>query len=134
MKLKSLIGGVVGLFTVLWLGGCTMFAYMNPMTGEKQLDPPSSQDVAAAQSNPNSFASNNPGADFSQKAEYGVDAYGARTHLIPPIPTLSQRIPAPPAINSPTGTPGVSAAGAAATTGPMIGSPPPPPSISPKVH
>ena len=117
MKLKSLIGGVVGLFTVLWLGGCTMFYYMNPMTGESQLNPPSSQDVATAQSKPSSFASKNPGLDFSQKAKY------ANTELTPDRFHLSGM----PPLLSPTGTPGVSAAGAAATTGPMIGSPPPPP-------
>jgi hypothetical protein len=121
MKLKSLIGGVVGLFTVLWLGGCTMFAYMNPMTGERQLNPPSSQDVATAQSNPNSFASKNPGLDFSQKAEYIND------YRTPDTFRLRERRP----LLSPTGTPGVGAAGAAATTGPMISSPPPPP---PRVH
>jgi hypothetical protein len=124
MKLKSLIGGVVGLLTVLWLGGCTVLAYMNPMTGERQLNPPSSQDMATAQSNPNSFASKNPSLDFSQKAQYANGFLEPdRFHLTGMPPLLS-----------PTGTPGVSAAGAAATTGPMIGSPPPPPSISPKVY
>jgi len=123
MKLKSLIGGVVGLFTVLWLGGCTMFAYMNPMTGERQLNPPSSQDVATAQSKPNSFASKNPGLDFSQKAQYSNSILDPNRYFLSAMPPLL----------SPTGTPGVGAAGAAATTGPMIGSPPPP-SISPKVH
>ena len=126
MRIKTLRLTAIGVCAALLLGGCTVLAYMNPMTGERQLNPPSSQDMATAQSNPNSFASNNPSLDFSQKAQYANEFLEPdRFHLTGMPPLLS-----------PTGTPGVSAAGAAATTGPMIGSPPPPSpqSISPKVY
>jgi hypothetical protein len=105
MRIKSVTAVALGLCVAILLAGCTMY-YVHPQYGSMSGFPASEAEVEKAKRDPNSFASQNPGFDFTKQ-------YNDR-----PSPRASAY--------SPTGTPGVSAAGAAATTGPMISSPPPP--------
>jgi hypothetical protein len=135
MKLKSLIRWVVALFMVALVAGCMppysgpFTSYVNPLTGLCcQPTPPKPSEIASANNNPNSFARANPGYDFTSPSTWtyvsGVQISDFPDGTKPPATT-------PPAPVSPAGRPGVGAAGAAATTGPMISSPPPPPPPTP---
>ncbi len=127
MRLKSLIQAALGVYATILLAGCSTF-YMNPETGQPQDNPPSPREVSYWQAQPGSFANKNPNADFSTTARYDK------------TPETDRRVPqysiwggvpqkkVVPAVSpsSTTGAPGNSAAGANATTGPMISTPPPP--------